>query len=164
MMRKTDKVEEALLKIADELGRLTPQQVVEAATPDDHPLHDQFEWRDGVAAHQFRLDQARTLIRTVEVRIRIEKRIVRTVAYIRDPDSDPDQQGYVSVTKLRQNPDAARVAVVNEFVRAAAALRRARDLAVVLGTHGEEIDELLNRVTRLQDRIDDAAEAAPATA
>ena len=46
-------------------GKLTPANVLEAATPEDHPLHSHFEWDDSVAGHKYRLGQARNLIRVV---------------------------------------------------------------------------------------------------
>ena len=49
-------------------GILRPVEVVEAAEPEDSPLHDWFEWEDGKAAAEYRLTQARRLIQvTVEV-------------------------------------------------------------------------------------------------
>jgi hypothetical protein len=48
-------------------GRLTPQLVVDAARPDDAPLHSRFEWNDEIAGERYRLDQAREIIRSVRV-------------------------------------------------------------------------------------------------
>lgn len=58
----------ALAQIAQQQkGRLTPPAVVEAARNNRHPLHKFFEWDDAVAAESYRLDQARTLIRSVRI-------------------------------------------------------------------------------------------------
>jgi len=46
-------------------GKLTAQAVVDAARDESHPLHGYFEWDDSKAAHQYRLHQARALIRVV---------------------------------------------------------------------------------------------------
>ena len=48
-------------------GRLDAENVVEAARPEYAPLHPAFEWDDGKAAVQWRIEQARYLIRSVEV-------------------------------------------------------------------------------------------------
>jgi hypothetical protein len=48
-------------------GELRPADVVEAAKSSKNPLHQFFEWDDSVAAAQFRLDQARSVIRVVRV-------------------------------------------------------------------------------------------------
>jgi hypothetical protein len=46
-------------------GLLLPQSVVEAARPQNSPLHSRFEWDDTEAAESYRLWQARQLIRVV---------------------------------------------------------------------------------------------------
>ncbi len=46
-------------------GLLSPAAVVADATPDDSPLHDRFEWDDSKAGHEYRLEQARHIIRAV---------------------------------------------------------------------------------------------------
>jgi hypothetical protein len=62
------KIGTALAQIAEQQkGRLTPPAVVEAARSNRHPLHQYFEWDNDVAAEAYRLDQARTLIRSVAV-------------------------------------------------------------------------------------------------
>lgn len=68
--RKADpqKIGNALAKIAEQQkGRLTPPAVVEAARDSRHALHKFFEWDDAIAAESFRLEQARTLIRSVRL-------------------------------------------------------------------------------------------------
>lgn len=44
-------------------GLLRPEDVVRAAKPKSSPLHDRFDWNDGTAAHSWRLEQARHIIR-----------------------------------------------------------------------------------------------------
>jgi hypothetical protein len=44
-------------------GILRPEDVVQAASDPRSPLHPLFDWDDGVAAHKWRLHQARNLIR-----------------------------------------------------------------------------------------------------
>ena len=46
-------------------GVLSPSVVVEAARPVKSALHKCFEWDDSVAAQQWRLEQARNLLRVV---------------------------------------------------------------------------------------------------
>ena len=62
------KIGEALEKVsAQSSGRLEPKAVVDAARDRKSVLHRHFEWRDEVAAEQYRLDQARSLIRSIHV-------------------------------------------------------------------------------------------------
>ena len=62
------KIGEALEKIAAKAGgHLTPAATVEEAKNPRHILHNHFDWDDAVAASSWRLDQARTLIRSVQI-------------------------------------------------------------------------------------------------
>jgi hypothetical protein len=48
-------------------GPVTPHRVVEDATPKDSPLHTLFEWDNKSAANNYRVIQARQVIRSVAV-------------------------------------------------------------------------------------------------
>jgi hypothetical protein len=48
-------------------GKLTADIVVEDAKPEESVLHPAFEWDDLKAAHQYRLEQGRHLIRSVTI-------------------------------------------------------------------------------------------------
>lgn len=48
-------------------GTLTAVRVVNAARATRSPLHRFFEWNNAKAAHEYRLEQARHLIRSIEV-------------------------------------------------------------------------------------------------
>ncbi len=62
------KIGEALAQIAAAShGHLTPKAVVAEARNNRSVLYRHFEWDDAVAAEAFRLDQARTLIRSIRV-------------------------------------------------------------------------------------------------
>lgn len=56
-----------LLAVRESRGSLTPAIVVEEASEPDHPLHSRFQWDDASAAHAFRLEQARSLIRSARI-------------------------------------------------------------------------------------------------
>lgn len=56
-----------LARIQDQHGELTAPLVVDEARPDDAPLHPAFEWDDQLAAELHRQQQARSLIRSVQV-------------------------------------------------------------------------------------------------
>lgn len=58
---------EELERIREDRGLLTPGAVVEESRPEDAPLHPVFEWRDPVAAEQWREHQASQLIKRVRV-------------------------------------------------------------------------------------------------
>lgn len=54
-------------RIRSEYGRLTPNNVVRAATPKTAPLHDRFDWDDKVAGPKWRRHQAQDLIVSVRM-------------------------------------------------------------------------------------------------
>lgn len=63
---------EALQALQDRYGQLSPELVVQAAHPARSPLHHYFEWNEHQAAAQYRMVQARQLIRSIQVVIRPE--------------------------------------------------------------------------------------------
>jgi hypothetical protein len=146
-MENENAVRDALAALAVD-GRLTPDAVVEAAADPDSPLHCHFTWDDEEAAALYRVEQARMLIRSVRVDLKIGQAVVRTVAYVRDPQVDRAEQGYIAVDVLKQDQDLAREAVANEFIRAGAALRRAKLVAASLELP-DDIDELAARTDAL---------------
>lgn len=145
-----------LRKIEDRNGRLTAESVLEAARSPKHPLHGHFEWDDSAAAHHWRIEQARRLIRGVQVQVEVEEHTINTVAYVRDPSVEDGEQGYRSIVKLRHDPDDARSATLAEFAAAESHIRRSRDVGAVLG-YSKEIEGLLRRLIRLGERIEQAA-------
>jgi len=136
-------------------GRLTPDDVLKDAKSVKSPLHDQFEWDDSDAARQWRLGQARTLIRSVKIEIETTSRIVSTVCYIRDPTADKEQ-GYVQVAKLRDDESLAREALNTEMIRVSSVCERARSLALALGLESE-LQDIQMRVEKLRGIISLAA-------
>jgi hypothetical protein len=58
---------EELARLQVELGAIRSRDVVDAARPDDAPLHPAFEWNDWKAAENYRRHQASTLIRALVV-------------------------------------------------------------------------------------------------
>ncbi len=62
------KIGVALTKISDaHKGKLLPKMVVDEARAPNHVLHRHFEWNNEVAAEAYRLDQARALIRCIDM-------------------------------------------------------------------------------------------------
>jgi len=134
-------------------GKIRPDDVVADARDPDSPLHDRFQWDVNKAAHAHWLDTARELIRAVRVTITTDTTVVSSVAYVRDPSVDADEQGYVSVATLRSDEDLAREAIVYEFARANGALARAREVAAALNLRSE-VDRLIAGVNRAKAKAE----------
>lgn len=137
-------------------GVLTPELVIADAKKKDSPLHGQFEWDVKQAAYQHWLDQARALIRAVRVVVTEER--ISAPAWVRDPNAEHDAQGYVSTVSLRSDADSARVVVVAEFARAAAAIRRAREVAKALDLEAV-MDDLIVRIEYTRTSVSQQAAA-----
>lgn len=141
-------------------GRLTPEDVITDAKDEDSPLHPHLTWDDGEAAHKQRLYEARALIRSVRVTTIVNQTVMRTIAYVRDPSKASDEAGYISTAFLRTEADLARAALIEEFSRAAAAMRRALEVAKALSledqvqTQIEAIESLKQRVMAMELRAD----------
>jgi hypothetical protein len=145
-------VETRMQELADlHEGRLTPDLLIEEAKDPESPLHACFEWDTAKASYRYWVVQARQLITSVQVNVKVHRTIVKSVAYVRDPDVPSGKQGYVSIKVLRTDADRARVTICEEFARVAAALERAKVLAKVLGIE-EDVDKVLNTVLELQNR------------
>ena len=56
-----------LTGIYQDHGQLDGETIVAVATPPEHPLHNYFEWDNGVAGHKYRVHQAEKLIRRIKI-------------------------------------------------------------------------------------------------
>lgn len=147
---KASELRAELLKIADREGRLEAETVVAHATPEDHPLHPQFEWNNDKAGHKYRVDQARRLIQSVHVvyRPRNEGTTIAQI-FVRDPSRDPQVPGYRTVETIKSDAEMAARAVQNEFDRCDVILRRAHELAEVLGM-ASRVQHILDQIAALR--------------
>jgi hypothetical protein len=119
-------------------GLITADSVVEAAKDPANVLHGEFEWRDDVAAHRYRLQQARQLIRIYSPRvdyisIKDEAPVERDIVYLHDPRVGPRVQAYVSSATLADDGDASLTAVLLELRSVSAAVTRLARVAHALG-------------------------------
>lgn len=149
-------VHDYLIRMHQEHGTLTPELVVEDAKRKDSPLHVLFEWDVDKAALAHWHEVARQLIRNVRVVVTNEERVIRAPYFVRDPSLPSNQQGYTTVERLRTKPDMAREAVAEECSRAAAAFRRAYEVAAAVGAQAD-VDQLLQQTLSLGRRVKEAA-------
>jgi len=76
------KIGKRLHQLEDAVGGASPEKIVEDARDPKSPLHAEFEWDDTLAAHEYRLEQARYVVRAVEAEWTYEETKVRTSAYV----------------------------------------------------------------------------------
>lgn len=99
-----------LQRLYERDGGIRPSAVVEESRPDTAPLHTAFEWDDETAAEQYRLEQARQLVRAVVLMPEPEQGEVlpsiRAFVSLHDPVSDrPQSRVYKPLMVVLQNPD-----------------------------------------------------------
>lgn len=121
---------EALADIEDKHGVIDPNTVVDESRPEDAPLHPVFEWCDEIAAEKWRVEQARRVVRCVEVVIdkRHDSTQVAQIAYV----NIPSQKGYISHGRVIRSVELYREAESLFLDRLAAAqqqLERIRALS-----------------------------------
>lgn len=84
-------------------GRLEAHDVVEVARSSNSPLHKAFEWNDERAAYAHRIEQAKYLIRSIEVRIEEPEAPARAVrAFV--SVSEQDERSYTSIEDALSSP------------------------------------------------------------
>jgi hypothetical protein len=150
---KRDAVTKRLAEIEQQYGgRLTPEAVVEDASNAESPLNELFEWDDGVAAHQYRLHQARLVITSIEVEVTTSTSTVSVAYYTRDPACSGGEQGYRSVVSLRSEQESSRKALIDAFTVVNGHLERARNLAVALDLENE-VAQIIEGVTTLRTMV-----------
>lgn len=93
-----------LERIRERDGKLETETVVEEARPRNAPLHPVFEWDDSVAAEEYRLWQARALVRSVEVAPE-KKGEEPTPRYVHIRANAEESGYYQSVEVAVRNPD-----------------------------------------------------------
>lgn len=88
-------------------GDLTSERTVAAAQPKDAPLHPQFTWNDKTAGHQFRLIEARQLIRSVVVVHQDEKgdQVAPESRYVHVPAKEGPSGRYVPLATIIESQD-----------------------------------------------------------
>jgi hypothetical protein len=115
-----------LARIHEEHGTLKAETVVDEARPDEAPLHPAFEWNDPVAAELYRREQARSLIKTVQVIRNDEPEPEPVYVNVSTKDS-----AYEPMTKVVNTPDMFEIAFGQACARVAGAKRALAELQQV---------------------------------
>jgi hypothetical protein len=123
------KISEELSRLYQANEKLTPELVVEAAKPKASPLHDRFEWDNKKAGHEFRLIQARTLLRVTVLNIGDKEQRLVHVPPVRRENEEASREGeYVIVDVLKDSEDQYRRALAEAMSNLDSAQRRVSEL------------------------------------
>lgn len=144
-------------------GKLQPEDVVDDAKNPNSPLHSFFEWDDTAAAHEHRLKQARSLIRTVVAVYKENPKSEPVRAYIHvRPSPTPSSSGsatvddkpyYTEVTKALSIPSTRRAILMRAKADLEAWQKRYKDL--------KELADIVVKVEALALEIESKADEEP---
>lgn len=126
-MSKSPDIQQSIQDIYDRLGHVQPSTVIEEARPQTSPLHDSFEWRDDVAGHEYRLIQARTLIRRVKIRV-VDSVHDQHVVHVKRADSSKGEGKYYPVSTVAKDDRMFAIALEEAENRLASAKRAVKML------------------------------------
>lgn len=114
----------ALRAIEARYGELTPTNTVKAARAKAHPLHPFFEWDGRKAAHEYRLEQARRLIRAVICipKEAVDDRPLRAWVHVVDKQEADTRRKYVGMDEGMRTP-RFRAQILEQAKREARAFR-----------------------------------------
>lgn len=103
-------------------GRLLPEAVVERARSQNSALHRYFEWNNDAAAHAYRLQQARQVIRAVVRMVPNGAGATPIRAYVSLPSDRATGNGYRAVADVLTD-EAAAAEAMRELRRKVMSLR-----------------------------------------
>ena len=120
-------------RLRRETGELDLDELVKESTPPDAPLHPEFEWRDDVAAHKYRVVQAERIVDSLVV-VEVETAasepasydIVEGIRESRQPPRHPPQKN-IAIRRavvelemwLRRHSQSSDLEGAREFVQKA---------------------------------------------
>lgn len=115
---------EALVALVERDGSITPASVLDEARDEASPLHTHFEWDDSEAAEQYRLVQARGLIRRYKVTVEVKPdTFVKVRQFSSVPAADPDEGTDYVLTSEALKDDVQRDFIFKQCIREIATLR-----------------------------------------
>ena len=131
-------------------GKLTAGLVVIEARKQRNPLHKAFEWNDSIAADEYRLEQARRMLRSIEVVYKDTQKVPPTRVYvaISEPatNEQPERKVYRSVAEALKDP-ILRDEVIGNAIRDAISYRRKYAAIQELAKVFHAIDEFIESRT-----------------
>ena len=118
-------------QIATNEGRCTPHALIEAAAPEDSPVHSLFTWDDTKAATNWRTHEARNVINSITVRVIREGDEMPAPAFVSVGHVKATQgmgEGYRPLSVVLDDPAMAEEAVWQAIMQLRAVERRYKSL------------------------------------
>jgi hypothetical protein len=136
-------------RIAEKHGIVSPELVVNESRPVTAPLHGEFEWDDAKAASEYRVSQARYILRSITVKLERhedEKPVRFVVNVVQQPKTEGAQpeRGYVRVTDAMADPELRKQVLLTAWRELEAWRRKYEEY--------EELSALFESMDRLKER------------
>jgi hypothetical protein len=142
----------ALLTLQGERnGVLRPEDVVEAARPIRSPLHDFFEWDDTAAAREYRLWQARQMIRVSVILLPGREESIKAFVSLMD-DRSTEGGGYRALVDVMNDNDR-RSALLEEALAELRVFERKYSMF-------RELAEVIRAARHIRQRVRGSARVA----
>lgn len=138
---KNQKVADAIRAVAEN-GIISPEKVVLAAKPKNSPLHEFFDWDDGDAAFQWRLHQARNLIRVVVEVEELPDRTFRDVRVFVSLSSDRNKDGGYRIMAEVLTDERRTKEMLEDALRELLSFRKKYEMLKELASIFKAIDKL----------------------
>jgi len=150
--RQMSSIKEELTQIYNEHnGRVPPEAVVNFARDENTALHAEFEWDDTEAAHQFRLEQARKIIRLNIDVIETPNGNVRMPVYVSLVSDRRGGGGYRALTDVMSSAEMRAQLLqqaIDELQRVRRKYESLRELTPVFAA----LDRVARNATRRRNR------------
>ena len=151
----------AIRALADVEGHIRPDDVIDAARIPGSILHDEFIWDTAEAARQHWRYRAEELIRLVKLEVRIDRKLIYSPGYVRDPVKLSGVSRFLDITQAAKDRETALGVLREELDRIAAAIRRAQVVAAVLGMTAD-LERMLADVAALETKAERTKKAKDA--
>lgn len=154
-----------LERIRKQRGKLTAEIVVEEAKSKKSPLHAIFQWEDSIAAHEYRLWQARALQRSIivvysqpqEDGTTVKSEPVNWLLRVKEPEGRDGR--YVPTSIVIRSPDLLQNALDELLDKLDMAARPVETLRRMLAAQDEK-----DKRIRIADRVKSHLHRASSTA
>lgn len=147
------KVGTELEAIYEEHGKLTPPLVVDDARNPERETHQLIEWDDTTAAHNYRNEQARhimrniIIVRTEQGEVMEESKIIKFRAF---ENVDVEEGRYFMPMQVAVSRDDTRSYMLQQAMRALASFRQKYGMINELAAVLDAIDDLEKEYTGVQ--------------
>jgi hypothetical protein len=124
-------------------------------------LHSKFTWDNAVAGHNYRIEEARSLIQSCgEITVAVDGESYIAPFYVRDPGADRRQQGYLSLADIPSRSQTARDVLAAEMDRVVSLLDRTTAIANALG-YADRLNDLREHAVRVSEAVRKTPQGRP---